>query len=93
MKRIFPDAFERGSSPEKRCIVISLAVFAVMLIFDQPEIIYFQTAVKFCGGSFQTAPPENHFGIVRIVRVGMQQQMYRQSLADSDFCIFQNIMS
>ena len=35
MKRIFPDAFERGSSPEKRCIVISLAVFAVMLIFDQ----------------------------------------------------------
>ena len=35
MKKLFPDAFEKGSVQEKRWIIISLSLASVMLIVDQ----------------------------------------------------------
>lgn len=35
MKKFFPDAFDKGSVAEKRCIIISLAIAAVVLVLDQ----------------------------------------------------------
>ena len=35
MKKIFPDAFEKGSVQEKRSVIISLVLAAVVLIIDQ----------------------------------------------------------
>lgn len=35
MKKIFPDAFEKGSVAEKRCIIASLAAAVAVLVLDQ----------------------------------------------------------
>lgn len=35
MKNFFPDAFDKGSSAERRCIIISLSIALALLVLDQ----------------------------------------------------------